>query len=203
MVAVIGAALIGLGTFATGGALGVAAGTGLAAGVVGGVVAAGAVAGVVGTVKAGNAAKKSVRLQQRAQDLQQKRQRRSAIRANMIASSRARASAQAAGVSQSSGLQGAVGAGRSQLSSEFGFGTQMSGLSAQVTDLGIKQQKYKQIAGLGFGAMNFGLSQQGQQLFSGGYQGLTGRSLTAQQVSGPSGVGSNFFGAVVPQGRPF
>jgi len=135
-----------------------------AAGVVGGVVAAGAVAGVVGTVQAGNAAKKSARLQQRTQELQQKRQRRAAIRSNMIASARARASAQASGVAQSSGLQGAVGSGRSQLGSELGFGTQMSGLSGQITELGIKQQRASQIASLGFGAMNFGMSQQGQKL---------------------------------------
>lgn len=133
---------------------------------VGGVVAAGAVAGVVGTVQAGNAAKKSARLQQRTQELQQKRQRRAAIRSNMIASARARASAQASGVVQSSGLEGAVGSGRSQLGSELGFGTQMSGLSGQITELGIKEQKYSQIASLGFGAMNFGLSGQGQQFFN-------------------------------------
>jgi hypothetical protein len=159
MVAIIGAALVGLGGAATGGAL-----TGLAAGAVGGVVAAGAVAGVVGSVKAGNAAKKSARLQQRAQDLQQKRQRRAAIRSNMIASSRARASAQASGVVQSSGLQGAVGSGRSQLGSELGFGTQMSGLSGQITELGIKEARANQLASLGFSAMNFGMSAQGQQM---------------------------------------
>jgi hypothetical protein len=157
MVAIIGAALVGLGGAATGGAL-----TGLAAGAVGGVVAAGAVAGVVGSVKAGNAAKKSARLQQRAQDLQQKRQRRAAIRSNMIAS--ARASAQASGVVQSSGLQGAVGSGRSQLGSELGFGTQMSGLSGQITELGIKEARANQLASLGFSAMNFGMSAQGQQM---------------------------------------
>tara|TARA_R100000951_G_scaffold81294_1_gene69035 strand:+ start:718 stop:1296 length:579 start_codon:yes stop_codon:yes gene_type:complete len=174
-----------------------------AATVVGGVVAAGAIAGVAGTVKAGKAAKKSAQLQQRAQELQQKRQRRAAIRSNMIASARARASAQAAGVVQSSGLQGAVGSGRSQLGSQLGFGTQMSGLSSQITELGIKQQRAQMISQLGFGAMNFGLSAQGQQALSGGYKGLTGRSLTAQQVSGPSGVGSNFFGAAVPRNNPF
>jgi hypothetical protein len=146
-------------------ALGGGAAVGAAAPFIGGVVAAGAVAGVAGTVQAGNAAKKSARLQQKAQEVQQKRQRRAAIRSNMIASARARASAQASGVAQSSGLQGAVGAGRSQLGAELGFGTQMSGLSGQITELGIKQQRASQISSLGFSAMNFGLSGQGQQLF--------------------------------------
>jgi hypothetical protein len=143
-------------------AIGSLAGLAGGAAFAGGVAAVGAVAGVVGTVKAGKAAEKSARLQQRAQDLQQKRQRRAAIRSNMIASARARASAEASGVVQSSGLQGAVGAGRSQLGSELGFGTQMSGLSGQITELGIKQQRASQIASLGFGVMNFGMSAQGQ-----------------------------------------
>ncbi len=129
-----------------------------------GIAAYGAIAGVAGQVKAGKAAKASARLQQRSQDLQQKRQRRAAIRSNMIASSKARASAQASGVAQSSGLQGAVGSGRSQLGSELGFGTQMSGLSSQITELGIKQAKYGMISQLGFSAMNLGMSQGGQDL---------------------------------------
>jgi hypothetical protein len=151
MVAIIGTAILGSAFAGT-----------TAATVVGGVVTAGAVAGVAGTVEAGRAASKSARLQQRAQELQQKRQRRAAIRSNMIASSRAKASAQASGVAQSSGLQGAVGSGRSQLGSELGFGTQMSGLSGQITELGIKEQKASQIASLGFSAMKFGMSAQGQ-----------------------------------------
>jgi len=142
-----------------------------------GVAAVGAAVGVAGTVQAGKAASKSARLQQRAQELQQKRQRRAAIRSNMIASARARASAEASGVAQSSGLQGAVGAGRSQLGSELGFGTQMSGLSGQITELGVKQQKYSQIASLGFSAMNFGMSTQGQQFLGG-----IGDSFTQRRV---------------------
>lgn len=164
-----------------------------AATVVGGVVAAGAVAGVAGTVKAGNAAKKSARLQQRAQELQQKRQRRAAIRSNMIASARARASAEASNVAQSSGLQGAVGAGRSQLGSELGFGTQMSGLSGQITELGIKQQRYQQIASLGFSAMNFGMSAQGQGLAQNMF-GPVNRTL-------PSGVSPS--SSPIPPSRTF
>ena len=154
MVAIIGTALTALGGVVGGGA---AAGLSIVGGVV----------GVAGTVQAGRAAKKSSRLQQRAQDLQQKRQRRAAIRSNMIASARARSSAEASGVAQSSGLQGALGAGRSQLGAELGFGTQMSGLSGQITELGIKQQRASQIAGLGFSAMKFGLSGQAQGLVDG------------------------------------
>jgi hypothetical protein len=160
-------------------ALGGGAAVGAAAPFIGGVVAAGAVAGVAGTIKAGKAAKESARLQQRAQNLQAKRQRRAAIRSNMIASSKARASAEASGVAQSSGLQGAVGSGRSQLSSEVGFGTQMSGLSSQITELGIKQARYSQISQLGFGVMNFGMSKGGQDLIGSLFPGGKGSPKTS------------------------
>jgi hypothetical protein len=97
----------------------------------------------------------------------------------MIASSRARASAEASGVAQSSGLQGAVGSGRSQLSSEVGFGTQMSGLSSQITELGIKQARYSQISQLGFGVMNFGMSKGGQDLMGSLFPGGKGSPKTS------------------------
>lgn len=145
------------------GTIGLALGAGAgAATAVGGIVVAGAAAGVVGSVKAGNAAKKSARLQQRSADLQAKRQRRASIRSNMIASARSRASAEGAGVSQSSGLQGAIGSGKSTLSGALGYSTEQSGITQGITELGIKQAKYEQIAGLGFKAMGFGMSPSGQ-----------------------------------------
>ena len=172
MVAIIGTALTGLGGVVGGGA---AAGLSIVGGAV----------GVAGTIQASNAAKKSARLQQRAQDLQQKRQRRAAIRSNMISSARARASAEAYGVAQSSGLQGAVGAGRSQLGAELGFGTQMSGLSGQITELGIKEQRASQIAGLGFSTMKFGFSQQGQGLVDGMFKSPLAPSSSPRPPSNP------------------
>ena len=117
-----------------------------------GIAGYGAIAGVVGTVQAGKAARKSARAQQQAQELQSKRQRRAAIRSNILASARAKASAQAAGTAQSSGLSGAVGAGRSQLGAELGFGTQMSGLSANISKFNMQAQTYGDIAKLGFAA---------------------------------------------------
>lgn len=178
MVAIIGTALTSLGGVVGGGA---AAGLSIVGGAV----------GVAGTVASGIAAKKSARLQQRAQELQQKRQRRAAIRSNMIATARAKASAQATGVAQSSGLQGAIGSGRSQLGSELGFGTQMSGLSGQISELGMRQQSASQIASLGFGAMNFGMSAQGQSLF-----GPVDRTLPAgvSPLSSPRPPSNPFYG---------
>ena len=80
----------------------------------------------------------------------------------ILASARARASAQAAGTATSSGLSGAVGAGRSQLGAEFGFGTQMSGLSSEIATFQGQAQRASNIAQLGMKAVGFGLSQGGQ-----------------------------------------
>ena len=126
--------------------------------IVGGIIVAGATAGVVGSVNASNAAKKAAQSQQKAQQVQAKRQRRSAIRSNILASARARASAQSAGTAQSSGLAGGVGAGRSQLGAELGFGTQMSGLSSEISMFQTQAQRSSDIAGLGFGIANLGMS---------------------------------------------
>ena len=135
---------------AIGTAIGVA-GTVTAASIVGGVIAAGAVAGIAGTIKAGKAQRRAADAQTRASNLQAKRQRRAAIRQNILASARARASAQASGVAQSSGLAGGVGAGKSQLGAELGFGTQMSGLGAEVSYFQGQAQKFSDIAKIGFG----------------------------------------------------
>ena len=157
MVAVIGTALVGIGTAVTGGAA-----TGAAAGIIGGVVVAGATAAVGGTIQANRAQKAAAQAQQRASNLQARRQRRQAIRQNILASARARATAQSAGTVTSSGLSGAVGAGRSQLGAEFGFGTQMSGLSAEIANFQGQAQRASNIASLGMQAVGFGLSQNGQ-----------------------------------------
>ena len=106
--------------------------------------------GVAGQVATYNTQKKQAATQQKAQDLQTRRQRRAAVRSNILASSRARATAQATGVSQSSGLSGGLGSARSSFGSELGYGTQMSGLSQQVSELGQRAEAYGGLATLGF-----------------------------------------------------
>ena len=93
------------------------------------------------------------------------RQRRQAIRANIIRRSRARAQAQAAGVETSSGFAGAMGSLSSQLGTNLGYGSQMSGLGEQYTTFtgeanlaSSRAQTFGQIAQLGFGlAKNAGM----------------------------------------------
>lgn len=158
MVAVVGSALVAIGGAVTAGAA-----TGVAAGVIGGVVVAGTAAAVGGTISANKAQKAAAQAQQRASNLQARRQRRQAIRQNILATARARAAAQSAGTTKSSGLSGAVGAGRSQLGAELGFGTQMSGLSAEIANFQGQAQRASNIASLGMKAVGFGFSQGGQE----------------------------------------
>ena len=144
----------------TAGATGLAIAGSTALGVaVAGAAIYGAIGGVVNARKAGKAAEQAAIRQQRAQDLQAKRQRRAAIRQNILASARARASAQSAGVAQSSGLVGATGAGRSQLGAELGFGTQMSGLSSEISMFQTQAQKYSDLSKLSFGVSKLAASQ--------------------------------------------
>ena len=143
-------------------AIGLALGAEAAAAAGLGLSAIGTTLGVAGQVAAYNTQKKQAATEQKAQDLQTRRQRRAAVRSNILASSRARATAQATGVSQSSGLSGGLGSARSNFGSELGFGTQMSGLSQQVSGLGQKASVYRDVAKMGYGTMNFGLSSSGQ-----------------------------------------
>tara|TARA_R110001606_G_scaffold101727_2_gene223258 strand:+ start:9109 stop:9642 length:534 start_codon:yes stop_codon:yes gene_type:complete len=96
--------------------------------------------------------------QRKAQKLQVKRQRRAAIRANILATARSRASAEASGTSQSSGLSGAVGAGRSQLGSEFGFGSQLSGLNDNAAEFGLRASEASMKSGVAFQVAGMGMS---------------------------------------------
>ena len=115
--------------------------------------------GIATSIKAGKASQAAAQRQEKAQQLQARRKRRAAIRQNILASARARASAQSAGTATSSGLQGGVGAGRSQLGAELGFGTQMSGLSSEISAFQGQAQKYSDISKLSFGVAKLAAGQ--------------------------------------------
>ena len=138
------------------------------------VAGAGAVATGVGLNEQRKAAyqgRLQVEAQRKAQRLQVKRQRRAAIRANILATARSRAAAQAAGTSQSSGLAGAVASGQSQLGSEFGFGTQLSGLNDQVAEFGLKKSEALMKSQIAFKTAGLAMNAFGQM---GGYKALAG-----------------------------
>jgi FAD synthase len=114
---------------------------------------AGAGAAIVGTKKAAKASQKAAdtqieiaKEQQKQQEIVYKREQRSAIREGQIRRAQGIASAQAAGVSGGSIVGGGMASVGSQVGSTLGFGTQLSGLSSNITDLGIKASQFTQQA---------------------------------------------------------
>lgn len=136
----------------------------------GAALAAGAaVYGTAASISASNRAARASRAAAQTQVTMQRqqatRQRRQAIRANIIRRSQARAQAQAAGVETSSGFAGAMGSLSSQLGTNLGYGSMMSGLGQQFTDL-TGQANYQASRASMFGSIA-GLGMQGFQYFAG------------------------------------
>lgn len=146
-------------------ALGFAAGT--SATIAGAVVLAAGAYGVAQTVKSAQKQKEIIKAQEKAQQLRLKRERRQAVRSHIIGMARARARMDASGVSLSSAQAGGLGSGISQLGSEFGAGTQMSGLSGQISTLQGQKATADMRAKLGFQAFNFGTSAKGKAFSTG------------------------------------
>lgn len=160
-----------------------------------GVIAAiGAVATVAGTVRQVQLGKKQANLQRDQQALATRKSRRQAIRQAQITRSQAIASSQAGGTGTSSGNAGGIGSLTSQLGSELGFSSQMSGLSHQIGNLQSQISTAGAITGLGGSLFNFGMS--GGSLFP------------KQTATSPAAAGGNIvsgFSApspVRPRSRP-
>lgn len=124
-----------------------------------GVAAVGTVASYNAQKRAAGAARSAAQTQIQQQRQQAQRQRRSAIRATLAQRAQMQAQAQAMGVSDSSALAGGQSGISSQLGSNLGFGSMMSGLSQQYTSLtgqaaqaGAQAQMFGTIADLGFRA---------------------------------------------------
>jgi len=113
--------------------------------------------------KAASAQRAAADRQVQMQQQQAARERRSAIRANIVRRAQLRAQAEAANVATSSGFFGGQTGLSSQLGANLGFGSMMSGLSqeytqltAQAADYSARSQMGSAIAGLGFQAAQFG-----------------------------------------------
>ena len=133
-----------------------------------GVAVAGQAFSVVQQQSAAKQQKKARRAQQQQQSLQARRQRTQAIRQQQIAASQARASAGALGGLETSGFRGGQAGLQSSLGAGLGFGSQMSGLSRNIS---MYQQKAanamglarmgQAVAGLGMQAASFASSMGG------------------------------------------
>ncbi len=122
-------------------------------------LAAGAAASAVGTLASISGQRKAAKAQQQQQALATQRSRRQAIRQAQLQRAQSIATAQGQGSLGSSGAIGGIGALGSQLGEQFGFSTQMSGLSADIAS-GQKQASFGQgLSQLGAYGVNYGLSQ--------------------------------------------
>lgn len=94
----------------------------------------GAVATVAGAIQSNRNARESLGLQQEQQELQTRRSRRASIREFQIRRAAAVAGAVGSGSFDSSGGAGGIGSLGSQLGSNLGFSTAMSGLSGEINN---------------------------------------------------------------------
>jgi Na+-translocating ferredoxin:NAD+ oxidoreductase RnfC subunit len=76
--------------------------------------------------------------QRKAQALQERRSRRSAIRRNQVARATALSSAQSAGGFGGSAVSGGIQSASSRLGGALGFGSQMSGISQNISELSMQ-----------------------------------------------------------------
>ena len=104
-----------------------------------------------------------------------KQARRSAVRSSIIARSQGTVGAQASGTQSSSGFLGGMSSLTSQLGSNLGFGSMMSGLGENYTALsGLAAQQsaesamYSAKANLGFNVMNFAMKGAKMPSYGGG-----------------------------------
>lgn len=133
--------------------------------------------GINRAVKASDAARQQAALQRQAaekqvrmQQQQVSRQRRQAVRRSILARAQLRQRAQAAGVQGSSAVAGGIGSISSQLGTNLGFSSMMSGLGREFTSLtgqanyfGSKAKMFQTQSNMGFGvakqAFSFGMGQ--------------------------------------------
>lgn len=118
--------------------------------------AVGAGASAVGTYKQIQGGRRTRAAQARQQTVSVRRQRRAAFRESQILRARTIASAQAGGVGSSSAVSGGLGSLSSQLGTDLGFSSQMSGLSRDIAS-GQAQASFGQaLSGIGSSLFQFG-----------------------------------------------
>lgn len=101
--------------------------------VLGAITAVSAVASVAQQRKASKASKKARAESQRQQELAARRERTQTLRSAQIARAQAVASAAGVGALESSGAAGGIGSVSSRAGEALGFGTQLSGISRNIS----------------------------------------------------------------------
>lgn len=123
------------------------------AAVIGAVATVGSTAASISATRKATKAQVGIaREQQKQQEVAYRRQQRAAIREAQIRRSQGMATAQASGVVGSSLTGGGMASIGSQAGSALGFGTQLSGLSSNITNLGVRAANFTQQANM-FGSI--------------------------------------------------
>jgi len=115
------------------------------------------------TKKATRAGAQIAAKQERQQKLREDRSRRRAFREFQIKRERTRAQAAALGAAGGSGVAGGLASLSSQYGATLGFSSAMTGLSQDISELGVQQQGFlanaqtgQAVSGLAMGALPFG-----------------------------------------------
>lgn len=107
--------------------------------------------------KAASASRARAATQQRQQEVQAARSRRAGVREAQRRRAMLRAQSEALGAVGGSGFAGATGSLTSQLGSNLGFSTQMTGLSRDVTQFGMQETTALSNAQMGSSIANLGM----------------------------------------------
>lgn len=100
------------------------------------------------SLKAADSQKQAIAAQQEQQDLAARRERRQAIRQSIVLRQRQAAQMQGAGVGETSAAGGVRSSVSSQVGSNLGFGTQMSGLGQRFSQASMNAATYNAQAGI-------------------------------------------------------
>ncbi len=100
------------------------------------------------SLKAADSQKQAIAAQQEQQDLAARRERRQAIRQSIVLRQRQAAQMQGAGVGETSAAGGVRSSVSSQVGSNLGFGTQMSGLGQRFSQASMSAATYNAQAGI-------------------------------------------------------
>jgi len=108
-----------------------------------------AVSTIVGVVGQSNSQRKAAAAQERQQQLQVQMQRRQAIRQAQLQRAQTLSYGSAAGASGSSAIGGGISSLGSQLGSQFGYSSQMSGISGNINMFNAQGERFGALATLG------------------------------------------------------
>lgn len=131
--------------------------------------AIGAGAAVVGTAMSYTQGRKVQKSQEQQQEVASRRERMQAIRETQVRRAQAVMTSVGAGSQESSAAEGGIGSLSSQLGTQMGYGSQMTGISRDISAASGRQSMWGAVGSLGMTAFN-GAGGFNNPMFAGGGQ---------------------------------